>query len=413
MFPVDDDAALAGAPAAASILTALLVGGPQSRVALARRLGLSSAAVTKAARPLIDAGYLAELAATERTGPGAGRPAAPLVVRADREFFLGIKLTGDELIGVVCDFTARIRAVVHRPLTSTAPPDVIAEIGRVADELRDVGDFHPRSGPSTADAAGRRGPDATPVSYRARTRRLGLAVSGDVDRVTGLVRYSPFLGWRDVALAKLAAERTGLAVIVENDVKALTTAEHWFGEGAGADSFTLVTVGAGIGCGLVVNGRLVAGAYGVAGEIGHIGVDAAGPVCHCGGRGCVEAIAGTAAIVAASRAATGDAGLTIDDAVARARAGDPRVRAVFGAAGAAIGFGIAAVANLVGPERIVVSGEGLSAYDLFEPHIRAAFERQAFGAAADCPLSIRPLPFEEWARGAAAVSIQSRVIPVP
>jgi hypothetical protein len=60
----------------------------------------------------------------------------------------------------------------------------------------------------------------------------------------------------------------------------------------------------------------------------------------------------------------------------------------------------------------VVSGEGLAAYDLFEPHIRAGFERQAFGAAASCPLFIRPLPFEEWARGAAAVSIQSRIVPL-
>ena len=67
------------------------------------------------------------------------------------------------------------------------------------------------------------------------------------------------------------------------------------------------------------------------------------------------------------------------------------------------------MANLVGPSRIVVSGEGLAAYDLFEPFIRAGFQRQAFGAAADCPLSIRPLPFEEWARGAATVSIKALV----
>ena len=387
MFPVDEDGSLAAAPAAAAILTALLTEGPQSRVSLARRLGLSSAAVTKAARPLIDAGYLAELAATERTGPGAGRPASPLTIQADREFFVGVKLTGDELIGVVCDLTAQIRDVLHRPLASSAVDDVVAEIGRVVAELLD------RDG-----------------AYRARTGRLGLAVSGDVDHSTGLVRYSPFLRWHNVQLGKLVAETTGLTVTVENDVKALTAAEHWFGEGVGAESFALVTVGSGIGCGLVVNGRLVSGSHGVAGEIGHIGIDAAGPICHCGGRGCVEAIAGTQAIVSQARECTGRPELTIDDAVALARGGDELVRAVFARAGSAIGLGIAAVANLVGPARIVVSGEGLSAYDLFEPHIRAAFELQAFGAAADCPLSIRPLPFEEWARGAAAVSIQSRVV---
>jgi predicted NBD/HSP70 family sugar kinase len=375
---VDGTGAFAAPPAGAAVLTALLTGGPQSRVTLARRLGLSAAAVTKAARPLIEAGYLAEAGPALRTGPGAGRPASPLTVQADREFFAGVKLTADEIIGVVTDLTAGVRAVQHRPLATAAVEDVVAEVGAVVDELL--------------------------APFREHSRSLGVAVSGDVDRVTGQVRYSPFLGWRDVPLGKLVAARTGLTVAVENDVKALTVAEHWFGEGAGVESFALVTVGAGIGCGLVVNGRLVAGSHGVAGEIGHIAVDPAGPVCHCGARGCVEAIAGTAAIVA-------QAGVPIEAAVVLARGGDVRVRAVFARAGAAIGTGLAAMANLVGPARIVVSGEGLAAYDLFEPHIRDAFERQAFGAAADCPLSIRPLPFDEWARGAAAVSIQARVGP--
>jgi predicted NBD/HSP70 family sugar kinase len=389
MSPVDD-ASLAASPAAAAILTALVVDGPQSRVRLARKLGLSSAAVTKAARPLIDAGYLTEHAATERTGPGAGRPASPLSVCPDREFFVGVKLTGDELIGVVCDLTAQVRAVAHRPLPGAEVDGVVTRIAALVGELLD------------------RSPE-----FRERTGRLGLAVSGDVDRDAGLVRYSPFLHWHNVSLAKLAAAATGLVVTVENDVKALTTAEHWFGEGAGADSFALVTVGSGIGCGLVVNGRLVSGGHGVAGEIGHLSVDADGPVCHCGGRGCVEAIAGTEPLVVQARTVTGRPSLGLDEAVALARAGDAGVTAVFARAGEAIGLGIAAMANLVGPARIVVSGEGLAAYDLFETDIRAAFERQAFGAAADCPLAIRPLPFEEWARGAAAVSIQNRVIPIP
>jgi predicted NBD/HSP70 family sugar kinase len=380
MFPVNTVA-----PAALAVFTTVLTEGPLSRVTLARRLGLSSAAVTKAARPLIDTGYLHELAATERTGPGAGRPASPLAIRADREFFIGVKITADELIGVVCDLHADVRAAKHRALPARDVDSVLAELATLVGDLLDSGD------------------------YRSRTHRIGLAVSGDVDRGTGLVRYSPFLRWRDVPLRELAGTATGLTVTVENDVKALTAAEHWFGEGVGADSFALVTVGTGIGCGLVVHGRVVSGSHGVAGEIGHLTVDATGPDCHCGGRGCVEAIAGTDAIVRQAREASGRPELTMDEAVALARGGDPAAAAVFARAGTAIGSGIAAVANLVGPERIVVSGEGLAAYDLFEAHIRAGYERQAFGAAAECPLSIRWLPFEEWARGAAAVSIQSLV----
>ncbi|WP_203829669.1 ROK family transcriptional regulator [Actinoplanes palleronii] len=374
------------APAMTAVLAAVLTGGPLSRVALARRLGLSQAAITRAAQPLIKRGYLRELAATERSGPGAGRPASPLAIRPDREFFLGVKITADELIGVVCDLGARVRAAARRPLTGTDVEHVLTELGALVDELLDG-----------------------PGNLRARTRRLGLAVSGDVHRPTGLVRYSPFLRWHDVALQQRAEQLTGLAVTVENDVKALTIAEHWFGDGAGAESFALVTVGTGIGCGLVVDGKLVSGAHGVAGEIGHLGVDVNGPPCHCGGRGCVEAIAGTDAIVGRARERSGRPDLTFDDAVALARSGNVRINAVFAEAGLAIGCGLAAVANLVGPARIVVSGEGLAAYDLFDEHIRTGFERQAFGAAATCPLTIRPLPFEQWARGAATVSIQTFV----
>ena len=279
MFPETGEgspgAGPAATPSATAVFTAVLTEGPLSRVSLARRLGFSSAAVTKAARPLIEMGYLHELAATERTGPGAGRPASPLAVRADREFFVGVKITADELIGVICDLRAQVRATARRTLAALAVPAVLAELGRLVDELLDG-----------------------PGGYRARTRRVGLAISGDVDRASGLVRYSPFLRWRDVPLRQLAAQATGLTITVDNDVKALTAAEHWFGEGVGAESFALVTVGTGIGCGLVINGRLVSGSHGVAGEIGHIAVDGNGPSCHCGSRGCVEAIAGTEAIVA-------------------------------------------------------------------------------------------------------------------
>jgi predicted NBD/HSP70 family sugar kinase len=97
----------------------------------------------------------------------------------------------------------------------------------------------------------------------------------------------------------------------------------------------------------------------------------------------------------------------MDDAVARARGGDEPLREVFAAAGHAIGLGLAALVNLFGPERVVVSGEGVATYDRFEEQIRRTFAVQAFGSAAWCGLVIRPLPFEEWARGAAAVAVQS------
>jgi predicted NBD/HSP70 family sugar kinase len=372
-----------GRPAEATVFTTVLTRGPVSRVDIARMTGLSQAAVTKAARPFIDAGYIEELPNRDRVVTGAGRPASPLAVRAEREFFVGIKITADELIGVVTDLRARILHARHVPLASHEFDRVVTQIADLAGELLDQDD-----------------------AYRERTHCLGVALSGDVDRASGKVRYSPFIGWNDVELAARLTGASGLITTLENDVKALTVAEQWFGEGVDTSSFALVTVGAGIGCGLVVNGRVVSGAYGVAGEIGHVPVADDGPPCHCGGRGCVEAIASTEAIVAASRVAAGW-DLTMDDAVALARSGHEGVRQVFSRAGHAIGLGLAAMVNLVGPERVVVSGEGVANYDLFEEQIRQTFAVQAFAAASGCPLTIRPLPFEEWARGAAAVAIQT------
>lgn len=213
--------------------------------------------------------------------------------------------------------------------------------------------------------------------------------------------------WRDVPLADTLAAATGLTVTVENDVKAITSAEHWFGEGIGTEYFALVCIGAGVGSGIVINGELVAGAYGVAGEMGHISIDPAGPRCHCGQVGCVEAIASSDAVLTAVRRTTGQPDLDFDGAVQLARGGDPTAQAAFARAGHAIGVGIATLVNLVGPERVVVTGEGLDTFDLFGPHIKDAYAANCFKAAAKCPLTLRPLPWEEWARGAAVVGIQA------
>lgn len=358
-------------PAAAEVFTAVLTGGPVSRVDVARRTGLSPAVVTKVTRRFIEAGYLSELDA-ERNG--AGRPATPLAINADREHFLGVKVTADDLIGVVCDLRAQVLATRHRKLSLRGVPHVVDALAELVAELR-TDHLH----------------------------RIGVALAGDVDRARGVARYSPFLGWHDVPVAGMLTEATGLDVVLENDVKALTVAEQWFGEGVGASSFAVVTVGTGIGCGLVVGGHLVSGSHGVAGELGHLSVGDGTP-CHCGGSGCIEAIASTEAIAGQARLATG--AMTAAEAVGQARAGDQRARAVFTRAGHAIGLGLAAVANLIGPQRLVVTGEGLAAYDLLEEVIRETFAAQAFGAAAQCELIVRPLPFEEWARGAAAVAIQ-------
>lgn len=370
-------------PAAAQIFTTVLSHGPLTRSDMAGRAGLSAAAVTKAVRPLMEAGYLVEDAGDEAR-PSLGRPANPVRVDGGRALFIGVKITGNEIIAVLTDLCCRIRVARHVPLEDREPKAVLASVAALAQEL-------------LAEADG----------FGVRVQGLGVAVSGDVDRAAGEVRFSPFLEWRDLPLAELMEMTTGLPVTVDNDVRALTVAEQWFGAGVGLSDFAVVTVGAGIGCGLVVHGKVVSGAYGVAGEIGHVVIDPTGPPCHCGNRGCAEAIAADPAIVAAVREATRLPVADAAQAVDLARRGDLGAREVYARAGEAIGRAIATVANLMGPQRVIISGEGLAAYDLFAEQIRDAFTASAFGTAAQCDLLTRPLPFDEWARGAAATAIQS------
>ncbi|MFC1442243.1 ROK family transcriptional regulator [Streptacidiphilus sp. N1-10] len=369
-------------PAAAQVFRTLLTHGPLTRAEVGRRTGLSPGAVTKVATPLLTEGWITELGrpVVER----AGRPPTLIAVRAERARFVGVKVTGDQLIGVVVDLAAQPLATGRAALGSRDVSTVVAAIARLVSRLR-------------ADAGAVGDGDV---------HSIGVTVSGDVDGHGGTVQYSPFLDWRRVPLARLVEDATGTPTVLENDVRALTVAELWFGAGVGLSSFALVTVGAGIGCGLVLDGLVVSGAHGVSGEIGHLPVGGSDRVCTCGNTGCVEAVASTHAITDRARRAAADPALTMKEAVRLAHTGHPAVRAVFSQAGHAMGLALASVANLVGPERIIISGEGVASYDLYEEQIRRTFRAQAFGAAGDCDLLVRPLPFEQWARGGAAVAAQ-------
>ncbi|MEV6793670.1 ROK family transcriptional regulator [Streptomyces sp. NPDC051320] len=370
-------------PAASLVFQTLLTQGPLTRAELGRRTGLSSGAVTKVSTPLLADGWISEIG--RPTGDRQpGRPATLVAVRAERAHFVGVKVTADELIGVRADLTATELASDRAALHSRDVGAVVRAISGLVGRL-------------TAGAD--------------RVHGVGVTVAGDVDGLTGTVRYSPFLDWHGVELGRLVETATGIPTVIDNDVRALTVAEQWFGSGAGLSSFALVTVGAGIGCGISLDGRVVTGAHGVAGEIGHLPVGGSDRVCTCGNTGCVEAVASARAIVDQVRQNTGDSTLTLQDAVRLGRRGDAAATGAFTAAGRALGLAIASVVNLFGPQRVIISGEGVASYDLFAERIQETFTAQAFGAAADCDLVVRPLPFEAWARGGAAVAAQRLFAP--
>jgi predicted NBD/HSP70 family sugar kinase len=314
---------------------------------------------------------------------------SPLTVVADSISVIGLKVTPTDLIGVTTNFRAGIRAVRHQQVTDTSAESVIKRLAELAKELIETLD----------DSAGQAGP----------LIGIGVAVSGDVDAQHGVVRDSPFMGWRDVPVASMLSEQLKVPVVVSNDVRALTVAEHWFGVGVDADSFAVVTIGSGVGCGLYINGEVVSGAHGVSGELGHLPLAPGDLVCTCGRRGCVETVASSDAILARVRETTGQPDLDLSGAIDLAHNGDEHAREAFDRAGEVIGSALAAMVNLVGPELVVIAGEGVADYDLYDQRMRQAFAEHAFGAAGDCRLMLRSHTFDDWARGAAATVIRSYV----
>ena len=363
----------------AQTLLSLISVGPMSRGELGGRLGLSPATTTRTVRPLIEAGLIEERPPVEASGPG--RPTRLLAVVAGSATVAGVKLTADRLYAVLTDPLGEVLVGESLPLTETDPESVTALIASVVAGL--------------AERSGRR-PDAIGIS-------LGAAVVG---RRTVVV--ASFLGWRDVPLATRVAETTGLPCAVANDVRAFAYAEAWFGAGRGKDPFALVTLGAGIGCGIVMGGQAISGARGAAGSVGHLPVDPSGPSCEIGHPGCARALASTAGIVRAAAEHLGceEKGLDLErllDPELRRQSGvDGVLRRAALAAGRVVGTLIA----YVDPELVVVSGEGIAVVEAYRETFEKEVDALRHWAAAPVPVLLRPFEFDEWARGAAALALE-------
>jgi predicted NBD/HSP70 family sugar kinase len=364
------------ADAERGVLRELLIHGPLPRAELARRLGVSRASLTRVTRALMDHGLVAE-GDVELRG-ATGRPSELLVVRHDARHFLGVKLTGDTVFAVVTDLRARIVATHEEPIGSREPDAVIDQIAAV--HARFAADY------------------GTIVAG-------GVALAGDLAVVDGrqIVANSQFLGWKNVYLAELLTARLGIPTGAENDVRALTATEHWFGAGAGCSSLALITVGAGVGFGFVVDDRVVTGHHGRAGRLDHLPVDTAGPICGSGHRGCVSALLPSQAIVDALRIP----GLDFAGVVALARDGHPGARRAFIDAGHALGVLIGTVANALDPEKIVLAGDGLVVMELAGREVHAMIERALAPGVPAPVVDVQPFEFDEWARGGAVLGIRT------
>lgn len=184
---------------------------------------------------------------------------------------IGVDLGGTKVLTGIVDAEGVVRASQR---LSSAVGDFDAAVEEIVE---------------TVSACRAASPDASPVA-------LGIGVAGQVERDTGVVRFAPNLGWRDVPLGSRLGERLGIPVFVTNDVRAATWGEWTHGAGTGTRDLVVLFVGTGIGGGVVVAGRLLEGATNAAGELGHQTLVAGGRTCRCGNPGCFEAYVGGWAI---------------------------------------------------------------------------------------------------------------------
>lgn len=356
----------------------VLLHGPLSRAELARRMHLSHASLSRLTKPLVRDGVLVEADAS--TATGLGRPSRPLDVRDDAHHFLGIKLTGDHAFVAVTTMRGQVVHSASVAIPDHDPAAVVEVVTSVAQQAQ-------------AEFAGLSG--------------IGVSLGGHV-RDGVLVTRGAFLEWTDVPLADLLRHSTGLPVVVENDVTALTEAERWFGAGRRAETFTVLTVGAGIGYGLVVHGRLVTSSDLGLGPIGHVQVGAIGARCAEGHPGCAAAIL-TADSLSASFAAASGRWLSAAEILQLAREGVPSARRTVNDAGRSLGRLAGTAACFCLSPVVVVAGELVDIVEIASAEVEAGLREVRHPLADEVCLERRPTGFGAWAEAAAVVAIQSFV----
>ncbi|MGE5408009.1 MAG: ROK family protein, partial [Syntrophothermus sp.] len=254
---------------------------------------------------------------------------------------------------------------------------------------------------------------------RPRAAAVGLGIPATIDRQRGVAVSAVNLPLSDLPIRDLVEERVGLPVVVDNDANVAALAEHLYGAAAGMSNVVMLTVGTGIGGGLILGGRLYRGATGAGAELGHTVIQADGPPCqgNCRNHGCVEALAsGTALGREGHAAAEGHpdselgrrlaAGETIDGKVVTeaALAGDPTAISVFGLVGSRLGVACASFANIFEPEAIVVGGGVIAAGDLLLEPARHEVRTRALRPMNETPIVAATLGNDAGMIGAAALA---------
>ncbi|WP_328787002.1 ROK family protein [Streptomyces sp. NBC_00273] len=312
--------------------------GPVSRQEVAAATGLSFATAANLVAELLEAGVLREAGHEDSKG---GRPRARLAVNAERGALVGIDVAETSVQVELFDLALTVLRSVRLPLpqTDVRPDDVVDAIVAGVEGLSDATGAPPR------------------------ILGAGVSIPGLVEREGGVSVFSPYWSWRDVPLRSLLAERLPMPLYLDNPLKAAAVAEMWFGAGREVDDLLVLTLRAGVGAGIAVDGALYRGATNSAGEWGHTCLVRDGRECRCGRQGCVEAYVSTRGIARTVRELDAESPLLDPDEdavvskVARAAAeGDAVATETVARTARYLGEAAADLLNLFNPQALVLGG---------------------------------------------------------
>lgn len=292
---------------------------------------------------------------------------------------LGIDLGGTQLRAAIIDAQGQIlrRATLATDVAG-GPNAVVAQMVKLSSDVSD--------------------------GFQNQITGAGVSSPGPLDLENGRTSDLPTLpGWLNFPLRQTLADKLGLPVVLENDGVAAANGEWKFGTGRGLNNIVYVTVSTGIGGGVVVDGHLMHGRRGMAGHVGHMMIDPNGPICGCGGRGCLEALAAGPAFSANARAAGFMDGKS---AVEAARKGDAKAKALVDKEAEWLGYGFASLLHLYSPEKLIVGGGMSAALDLMMGGIKNQIELYAMPAFRNVEIVPAALGDNAGLIGAAALAMQ-------
>ena len=292
--------------------------------------------------------------------------------------FIGLDIGGSFLKGASVSPSGKVEKHLHEPVAKDTIESLLAQLESAVRSLSDG----------------------------ALARAVGIGIPGIVEQETARVRVAPNVPvLNGYALAAELQKRLSLQAFLENDANAAGLAEAWLGAGRGSEHQIFVSLGTGIGAGVILNGRIWSGKSGYAGELGHIQVDPKGIACGCGSWGCLETIAGIHGWTRRAEAALG-APLDPEAIVKAARGGDLRAVEIVDEAARALGVGIGATLNLLNVDRVVIGGGVAAAGDFLLDRIKEEVQKRVFPQVfADCTFRLAELAGDAGVVGAARVAM--------